>query len=255
MKVIVCAVASLVVFGALAEGPLAGQRKNLTPEERAAAKERALKKSGGVIFRKGTGKVVVVDCQSKVPKEKIDAKVKEFHKFLFVDMERVEGGSVRAADILKVCRGKPAGAAAALYIVDDPDLPMSLMCAEEQWAMINVAHLQGDDRFEKQFARGAIMAFGGGVSQYKGSPMQTVRKPDDLDRIVSRTMGMDNLMGVRRNFEELGVKPPVRSTYKRACVEGWAPAPTNEYQKAIWDSVHAVPTNPIKIEFDPKKDK
>ena len=32
-----------------------------------------------------------------------------------------------------------------------------------------------------------------------------------------------------------------------------APAPTNEFQKAVWDKVHAIPQNPMKIEFDPKK--
>ena len=42
-------------------------------------------------------------------------------------------------------------------------------------------------------------------------------------------------------------------TYKEACEEGWAPAPTNEIQKAIWDKVRATPKNPMKIEFDPKK--
>jgi len=35
--------------------------------------------------------------------------------------------------------------------------------------------------------------------------------------------------------------------------EGWAPAPTNEYQKIVWDKVHAIPQKPMKIEFDPKK--
>ena len=30
-----------------------------------------------------------------------------------------------------------------------------------------------------------------------------------------------------------------RATYKQACLEGWAPTPTNDYQKAIWESVKA----------------
>jgi hypothetical protein len=51
----------------------------------------------------------------------------------------------------------------------------------------------------------------------------------------------------------LGVKPAHIRTYKQACKEGWAPAPTNEYQKAIWDKVHEPPATPMKIEFDPKK--
>ena len=44
-------------------------------------------------------------------------------------------------------------------------------------------------------------------------------------------------------------------THKKACQEGWAPAPTNDVQKAIWEKVHAIPDKPMTIEFDPKKDK
>ena len=36
---------------------------------------------------------------------------------------------------------------------------------------------------------------------------------------------------------------------------GWAPQPTNEVQRAIWDKVHAIPDKPLTIEFNPKKDK
>ena len=53
---------------------------------------------------------------------------------------------------------------------------------------------------------------------------------------------------------ERGCQHGKRAVYRKACMDGWAPAPTNEYQKAIWDQVHAIPTKPIKIEFDPKTD-
>ena len=45
------------------------------------------------------------------------------------------------------------------------------------------------------------------------------------------------------------------ATYKRACREGWAPTPTNDVQRAIWEKVHAIPDKPLTIEFDPKIDK
>ena len=59
-----------------------------------------------------------------------------------------------------------------------------------------------------------------------------------------------------KHLKGIGVKPARRTTYKRACQEGWAPAPTNAYQKAIWEQVKADkergPTNPITIP-PPKK--
>jgi hypothetical protein len=39
------------------------------------------------------------------------------------------------------------------------------------------------------------------------------------------------------------------------CQEGWAPPPTNEYQRAIWNDVHKIPEKPMKIDFDPAKGK
>ena len=50
-------------------------------------------------------------------------------------------------------------------------------------------------------------------------------------------------------MEPLGVRPAIYDTYDRACQEGWAPAPTNDVQKAIWDEVHEMPTEPIKIKY------
>ena len=43
------------------------------------------------------------------------------------------------------------------------------------------------------------------------------------------------------------------STYRKACQEGWALAPTNDVQKAIWKEVHSIPDKPMTIEYKPKK--
>ena len=54
-------------------------------------------------------------------------------------------------------------------------------------------------------------------------------------------------------MKPLGVLPAQRATYLKACEEGWAPAPTNDVQKAIWEKVHAMPTEPLKIKPETKK--
>jgi len=51
------------------------------------------------------------------------------------------------------------------------------------------------------------------------------------------------------------VRPVYRASYAAACQEGWAPPPTNEYQRAIWNDVHKIPEKPMKIDFDPAKGK
>ena len=49
------------------------------------------------------------------------------------------------------------------------------------------------------------------------------------------------------------MKPYRLTTYRKACEEGWANPPTNDVQKAIWDKVHALPTEPLKIKPEEKK--
>ena len=56
---------------------------------------------------------------------------------------------------------------------------------------------------------------------------------------------------VRRLLPEAGFEPAVVATYLTACREGWAPAPTNDAQRAIWaralSEKERGPTNPILI--------
>lgn len=47
---------------------------------------------------------------------------------------------------------------------------------------------------------------------------------------------------VLSNAKEKGIAQVRRTTYRKACEEGWAPAPTNEFQKAIWEKVKAAKT-------------
>ena len=62
---------------------------------------------------------------------------------------------------------------------------------------------------------------------------------------------------MKKYLASAGVTPLRKTIYRKACQEGWAPAPTNEYQKAIWDKVRSEkergPTNPIEIPMPKKK--
>lgn len=214
--------------------------------KKAAAKQKMLEKTGGLLDRPTTGKIAIVNCQKKISASAIHEKVAQLTKILRVTVETLDGE-------WKLGSALPNGANAALYIVDDAALPISLVATEAQWGVLNVAQLDEGPRFGKAFSRAAIMTFGAGWSQFKGSPMQTVTKPADLDAVVSDTITFDAMNSMLRNLQNLGVTQSRKTTYRKACEEGWAAAPTNQYQKAIWDEVHSIPTTPMKIEFDPKK--
>ena len=83
--------------------------------------------------------------------------------------------------------------------------------------------------------------------------MEPVYKITDLDAVTYPVISPETMNKIIQACNKRGIQAFVSDTYKNACEQGWAPAPTNDIQKAIWDKVHAVPKNPMKIEFDPKK--
>ena len=83
--------------------------------------------------------------------------------------------------------------------------------------------------------------------------MKPVISLADLDAnpaLVACPQVFANVMDVAEKF---GLKAYRPTAYIRACMEGWAPAPTNDIQKAIWDKVHAMPTAPLAIKPETKK--
>jgi len=62
-------------------------------------------------------------------------------------------------------------------------------------------------------------------------------------------MPVDRVQCMVNFLKANGMSQEQRATYRHACEQGWAPAPTNDYQKAIWNEVHEMPTEPIKIKY------
>ena len=148
----------------------------------------------------------------------------------------------------------------SLYVIDDDKLPMSLIAPEGRWAFVNVAPLtrgRGEKtafleaRVKKEMARIGCLVLGGISSMYKENLLGFVGSPDGLDKFTDDTLPVDGPLRCGRYLLSLGVKPYRDVTYRKACQEGWAPAPTNDVQKAIWEQIKADkergPTNPIRI--------
>ena len=150
----------------------------------------------------------------------------------------------------------------SLYVIDDESMPISLVAPEGRWAFVNVAALakgRGEKtafleaRVRKELARVSSILFGGIGSTSPGNILSLIKSAEDLDNFNTDKLPVD---GLNRSFgflKQIGVRQYHYVSYRRAVQEGWAPAPTNDVQKAIWDEVHAMPKNPMKIEFDPKK--
>jgi hypothetical protein len=246
MKKLIVALVAFCAIASYAADKVAELSDAEKEAKKAQARQRMMEKTGGILEKPGTGRVVVVNAQDKFSSGDIESQVKKCNSAIRVKID-VEKGSWKLGDKL------PAGANVAVFIVNDPALPISLVAMEEQWGVLNVAKLEGASRFNKALARVMISTLGAGVSQFKGSPMQTVTNANDLDKLHSEGITFDALQSIMRNLQNLGVTQARKTTYRRACMEGWAAQPTNSFQKAVWDEVHSIPKNPMQIKFDPKK--
>ena len=221
---------------------------------RAAAKEKILRQTGGIVEREEQGEILIVDWQTKVAFEEIEKQAEALRFATHVKVRCVrEGMPKNGLDITDL--KPPQGSSAALFVVNEPKMPMSLVAVEAKWGLVNVAKLDTSKRFAVEFARVATLTFGAGASQLKGSCMQTVTSAQDLDKIIDARYKYDAVISLMKNLQGLGVMPKRKASYKKACQEGWAPQPTNEYQRAIWNQINAIPDKPITIEYDPKVDK
>ena len=259
MKTLICVALTTVTLGAYA---LASEKtvtkRSFTPEERierrAKAKKVIAQKLGGFIARPGTpqGEVCYINCQKRIPMDWIKESISYFVDETKFKITYKEGSFDFPSPQIQ--------GNASLFIIDDDKMPAILLAPENAWAIVNVAPIAKEKRpifFEmrtkKQMSRAFALLCGASNSQYPRALTRGIINEQELDKNPDIQLPVDVLSRFRTYMEPLGVKPSILVPYRRACEEGWAPAPTNEYQKAIWDKVHAAPKNPMKIEFDPKK--
>ena len=251
----------------------AAQAAGTAPAVGATAKKKPTlsevydKKFGGRLIQPGSqqGSVVFVNGQSALGETEFHPVVKEIKRILKIEVkvvgEKPRTGMPRLADV------KASGASAAVFVMSDPALPVLLAAPEERWALVNVAAMaeglpsgilgeaMKKTRFRSELWRGFALACGGQSSM---SSVSVFNAPDmaSLDTTDASAISYDVVQRAGNYLRNaLKVTPPRIVTYRIACQEGWAPAPTNDVQRTIWNQVHAIPDKPIKIEFDPKKDK
>ncbi|MBR3221452.1 MAG: hypothetical protein IKF72_04400 [Kiritimatiellae bacterium] len=217
------------------------------------SEEDYIRSEGGLVLEPNTqkGEIAYVNCQSAAKDAWIEESAAYFRKEAKFKIT-VSKGSFEQKN------PKIVGDM-TLFIVDDPAMPSLLVAPENRWAMVNVAPLKSDKepffraRVLKELTRGFAMLCGASDSQFPGALTSAVTKVEDLDHHTDYRLPVDLFTRFRKYMRTFGVMPGNIETYETACCQGWAPPPTNDLQKAIWDKVHAIPAKPMKIEFDPKK--
>ncbi len=225
-----------------------------TTEEHKAELQKKVQilKGGDKIAKPGTqrGTVTVVNAQARADKEWIAAAVAYLRQETNFKIELKDG---------EFNQGSPSVMGAmTLYVIDNPELPRVVVAPDDRWGYCNISKIYSEKtpffeaRTKKMVSRGFAMLCGGMSSSYTISLAGPMPRVTDLDVLPNAQIPVDVTIRMTPYMEKFGVMPAILKPYKIACQEGWAPAPTNEVQQAIWDKVHAMPEKPMKIEFDPK---
>lgn len=229
----------------------------LTKEQRRAIIEEY---RGGYVEKTSNmqGKIVFVNAQKTAPRKWVEESGTIFNSH-FRNKLRF---NVEVKDGTFEFPAPKIDGEVTLFVIDDAKMPQSLVASESRWAMVNVARLREGDgakpqffeaRVKKAITRGISVLCGAPDSSYPRCLLTCMTKPEQLDVNPDCRLPVDVIGRFEKYLVGYGVKPAQIKTYRKACQEGWAPQPTNDLQKAIWNQVHELPSNPIKIKYDPKK--
>lgn len=250
-KMIISLVVVALAAFALADEAIKLTATDLTPEQMKARRERIREKQmrtfGGYLINepKGNGRIGILNAQSRVSSDELEKTAKYVQKFGKLPVE-VKSVKLNQGDRATTAMVDAAGVKVGLFVVDDPKCDLSILIAPEaRWAVVNVEALAKDKpsgellamRTRKQVARALCLLCGAGASQYPNTLLAPKKDYATLDRYKDEGLPPDVFMRMSYYMKDLGVHMIVRDTYAEACREGWAPPPTNQYQKAIYDTI------------------
>lgn len=216
-----------------------------------------------VLWPQNAGRFMFVNAQRRVPSAALSTTARRLCDEFNVDVRLAEG----SAPDVRTARGEMAklGAKGAIWVVDDPALPMVLAAAEDGWGILNVAPLLDGAPSDKaagvRVARVANRLFGMlngcfGTMMIPQCVMRPVHSVAEIDALFTSDFSPEAYTKIASFMKEAGYLNARRNTYLGACREGWAPAPTNAVQRALWEQAQADkergPANAIKIP-PPKK--
>lgn len=211
--------------------------------------------AGGIVRKSdGKGRIIYANLQDAVSINDIQKTMSVLAKYLKIRIDTLNVTKEEANDVKKLLHDQKAQA--VVIIVDNPLDPSLLVAPEDKWAKINIGKFKDQNaahRTQMELLRAFCFLCGGIGSEYSNPLTGYVSSPAQLDDSPVAQLPMDVVNRFTPYLKQLGIVPYVEATYRKACREGWAPAPTNDVQKAIWDKVHALPQKPMKIEFDAKK--
>ena len=232
-----------------------------TVEQIKARDERVLKKTGGFIHQPAEGPLaLLVDARAK-PTATFDevARVYKLATHLDAQVAKEARGDTPPLDFAKAKMSSAKPLMLVMVVEGVPGQPILSVFPEERVGIVNADKLKGGDdpsapemRVMKETWRAIGFVGGLGFSPAENDIMQPLYSLKELDANRYPFIQPMNMARMYKMWKRFGVKKERRIPYRVAVQEGWAPPPTNELQKAIFEQVKAEkergPTNPITIQ-------
>ncbi len=235
----------------------------LPPAQREAYREKQraarVAYAGGIVRKtEGKGRVVYANLQQTVESKDIAKTMNVLGKYLRVRIDTLDAKAEDVADVNKYLLGNDAKA--VVIVVDNATDPAILVAPEDKWAKVNIGKFKDKNvksRTQMELLRAFCYLCGGIGSEYNNPLTGFIGNPAQLDDSPVAELPIDVINRCSPYLKQLGVIPYIESTYRKACREGWAPAPTNDVQKAIWEDINATkergPVNALPIPSPKKK--
>ena len=204
-----------------------------------------LARTGGIIMPPDNGNRVVLVNSCQANTNAIFQLMMTSEKMFHIPVKLVEEPAKVDCPYKGAKAYKGEKAPAVIYIYKgEKDGPILTVYMEDAIATINTTPLRSmtseieADRLAKELLRGYGVILGGYYSAKLPSVLEPVYGVGQIDNIRVKMFSPMHLSAIMHgaNLLELPLLRP--TTYQAACRMGWAPAPTNEYQKAIWDAAH-----------------
>ena len=205
----------------------------------------------------------VYNAQTSVPECDVASMTRDMRLSMHLPIEyrnvEVKTG-IDLSEVVNRMKSTDDVGAGAMLVMSDK-LPIMMFSPDQRWGILNVLPLMADkpsgEKFRKRFSKAywnvIARTLGAGTSSYPGCVVMPFSNHKELDAITATRPCPEPFNKMIDTAARYGIGMLKINTYRRACEEGWAPAPTNNVQKAIWDEVHAMPTAPIKIKPETKK--
>jgi len=209
------------------------------------AQSNLLVRTGGMIQPPISGpSILFLNTQKRIPASTLQETFDRIQKLLHLPcVFLTKSATDPVADANKALADKKT--AAVIVICDSPSQPALLVAPESRWVLVNVDALGGSDtqpdklaeRAHKELWRAFGYLMGAANSTYEHCLLKPVFSNADLDALSCSTISPEPFGKFMAQAKKLGIKIIRPTTYRKAVEEGWAPAPTNDIQRAIWDEL------------------